>query len=147
MQKTNMKTNNLLSSPNKTSELETKPNRTFNLYSNAVVKQRDTVLKPSNAKETHSTSYPNATEKQRDTVLKLSNTKETHNPSSPNVIEKQRDTVLKPSNAKQIHNPTFDFPKQKIKLISKHFENSIQRIYLNDNPTKNDSNNKNNFQK
>ena len=93
--------------PNETSELETKPNRAFNLYSNVIVKQRDTVLKPSNAKETHSTSYSNVTEKQRDTILKSSNPKKTHKPSSPNVTEKQRNTVLKPSNAKQIHNSTF----------------------------------------
>ena len=74
--------------------------------------------------------------------MKSSNLKETHNPSSPNVIEKQKDTVLKPSNAKQIHNPTFDFPKQKAKLTSKHFENPIPKIYLNENPTKIDPNNK-----
>ena len=106
----------------KTSELETKPSRAFNLYPNVIVKQRDTVLKPWNAKETHSTSYPNVT-------------------------EKQRDTVLKPSNAERIHNPTFDFPKQKSKLSSKQFENPIPKIYLNDNPTKNDPNNKNKFQR
>ena len=69
--------------------------------------------------------------KQRDTVLKPSNPKETNNPSSPNVIEKQKDSVLKPSSSKQIHSPTFDFPKQKTKLTSKHFENPIPKIYLN----------------
>ena len=78
----------------------------------------------------------------KETVLKSSNLKETHNPSYLNVIEKQRDTVLKPSNSKEIHNPTFDFPKQKTKLTSKHFESQIPEIYLNDNPTKNDPNNK-----
>ena len=103
--------------PKEFSQLETKPNRTFNLYPNVILKQRDTVLKSSN---------PN----------------ETNNPSSPNIIEKQKDTVLKPSNAKQIHSPTFDFPKQKIKLTSKHFENPIPKIYLNENPTKNDPNSK-----
>ena len=75
-----------------TSELETKPNRTFNLY--------------------------------------------------PNVIVKQRDTVLKTSKAKKIHNPTFHLPKQKTKLTSKHFENPIPKIFLNENPTKNDPNKK-----
>ena len=69
-------------------------------------------------------------------------TKPNNNPSPPNVIEKQKDTVLKRSNAKQIHSPTFDFPKQKTKLTSKHFENPIPKIYLNENPTKNDPNNK-----
>ena len=44
---------------NETSELETNPNRTFNLYPNAIVRQRENVLKSSNAKETHNTSYPN----------------------------------------------------------------------------------------
>ena len=83
------------------------------------------------------TSYPNVTEKQRDTILKSSNPKETHNPSSPNVIEKQKDTVLKPSNAKQTHNL-----KQKTKLTSKHFENLILKIYLKEKPTKNDPNKK-----
>ena len=106
--------------PKEFSELETKPNRTFNIYPNVILKQRDT-------------------------VLKLSNSNETNNPSSPNVIEKQKDTVLKPSNAKQIHSPTFDFPKQKIKLTSKHFENPIPKIYLNENPTKNDPSKKVNF--
>ena len=69
-------------------------------------------------------------------------TKPNNNPSPPNVIEKQKDTVLKRSNAKQIHSPTFDFPKQKTKLTSKHFENPIPKIYLNENPTKNDPNKK-----
>ena len=109
---------------------------------NVIVKQRNTVLKSSNTKNTPNTSYPNATEKQRGTVLKSSNPKETHNPSYPNAIEKQRDTVLKPSNTKQIHNPMFDFPKQKTKLISKHFKTPIPKIYLNDNPIKNNPNNK-----
>ena len=36
----------------------------------------------------------------------------------------------------------FDFPKQKNKLTSKYFENLIPKIYLNENPTKNDPNNK-----
>ena len=104
--------------PKETSELETKPNRTFNLYPNVIfVKQRDTALKSSNAKETHNTSYPNVT-------------------------ENQKDSVLKPLNAKQIHSPTFDFPKQKAKLTSKHFENPILKNYFNENPTKNDPNNK-----
>ena len=128
--------------PSETSELETKPNRAFNLYPNVIVKERDIVLKPSNAKETHSTSYPNVTEKQKDTVLKSLNPKKTHKPSSPNVTEKQRNTVLKPSNAKQIHNSTFEFPKQKTKFTSKHFENLIPKMYLNENPIKNDPNNK-----
>ena len=128
--------------PNETSELETKPNRAFNLYPNVIVKERDIVLKPSNAKETHSTSYPNVTEKQKDTVLKSLKPKKTHKPSSPNVTEKQRNTVLKPSNAKQIHNSTFEFLKQETKFTSKHFENPIPKIYLNDNPIKNDPNNK-----
>ena len=52
MYKTNMKTNNPLSFPRESSELETKPNRTFNLYPNVIVKQRYTALKSSNAKET-----------------------------------------------------------------------------------------------
>ena len=52
MHKTNMKTNNPLSFPRESSELETKPNRTFNLYPNVIVKQRYTALKSSNAKET-----------------------------------------------------------------------------------------------
>ena len=69
-------------------------------------------------------------------------TKPNNNPSPPNVIEKQKDTVLKRSNAKQIHSPKFDFPKQKTKLTSKHFENPIPKIYLNENPTKNDPNKK-----
>ena len=84
--------------PRETSELETKPNQTFNFYPNVIVKQRDTALKLSNAKEIHNISYPNVTEKHRDTVLKSSNPRETHNPSSPNVIEKQKDTVLMSSN-------------------------------------------------
>ena len=58
-------------------------------------------------------------------------TKPNNNLPPPNVIEKQRDTVLKRSKAKQIHSPTFDFPKQKTKLTSKHFENLIPKIYLN----------------
>ena len=53
-----------------------------------------------------------------------------------------KNTVLKPSNAKQVHNPTFDSPKQKTELTSKHFENLIPKIYLNENLTKNDPNNK-----
>ena len=69
-------------------------------------------------------------------------TKPNNNPSPPNVLEKQKDTVLKRSDANQIHNPTFDFPKQKAKLTSKHFENLIPKIYWNKNPTKYDSNNK-----
>ena len=69
-------------------------------------------------------------------------TKANDNPSPPNVLEKQKDTVLKRSNAKQIHSPKFDFPKQKTKLTSKHFENPIPKIYLNENPSKNDPNNK-----
>ena len=60
----------------------------------------------------------------------------------PNLIEKQRNNVLKSSNAKQIHNQTFDFPKQKTKLSSKHSENPIPKIYLNDNPSKSDPINK-----
>ena len=131
--------------PKESSELESKPNRTFTLYPNVILKQRDTALKSSDAKQIHNTSYPNATKKQRDTVLKSSNPKETNNPSSPNVIEKQKDTVLKPSSAKEIHSPTFDFPKQKTKLTSKHFENPIPKIYLNENPTKNDPSKKVNF--
>ena len=63
----------------------------------------------------------------------------------PNVVEKQRDTLLKSSNANQIYNTKFDFPKQKTKLTSKHFENSISKIRLNDNPTKNDPSNKKKF--
>ena len=55
---------------------------------------------------------------------------------------KNKKTVLKRSNAKQIDSPTFDFPKQKTKLTSKHFENPIPKIYLNENPTKNDPNKK-----
>ena len=94
------------------SELETKPNRTFNLYPNVILKERDNALRSSNAKQTHNTFCPNVIEKQRDTVLKSSNPKETNNPFSPNVIEKQKNTVLQRSNAKQIHSPTFDFPKQ-----------------------------------
>ena len=128
--------------PKEFSELETKPNRTFNLYPNVILKQGDNALKSSNAKQTHNTSYPNVIEKQRDTVLKSSNPKETKNPYSLNVIEKQKDTVLKRSNAKQIHSPTFDFPKHKTKLTSKHSSNPIPKIYLNENPTKNDPNNK-----
>ena len=108
----------------------------FNLYPNVIVRQRDTALKSSNAKETHNTSYHNEVQKQRDTVLKSLNPKETYNASSPNVIEKQGDTVLKPSNTKQIHNSTFDSPKHKIRLTSKHFENPIPKIYLNENPNK-----------
>ena len=73
--------------PKETSELETKPNRTFNFYPNVIVKQRDTTLKSPKAKETHNTSYPNVTKKQKDTVLKSSNPKQTHNSSSPNVTE------------------------------------------------------------
>ena len=46
------KTNNPLSFPRESSELETKPNRTFNLYPNVIVKQRYSALKSSNAKET-----------------------------------------------------------------------------------------------
>ena len=128
--------------PKEFSELETKPNRTFNLYPNVILEQGDNALKSSNAKQTHNTSYPNVIEKQRDAVLKSSNPKETNNPYSPNVIEKQKDTVLKRSNAKQINSPTFDFPKQKTKLTSKHSSNPIPKIYLNENPTKNDPNNK-----
>ena len=86
--------------------------------------------------------YPNVIPKQRDTVLKSSNAKGTHNTSYPNVTKKQRDTALKPSNAKQIHGPTFDFPKQKTKLTSEHFENPIPKICINKNPTKNDPNSK-----
>ena len=91
MRMMNMKTNNLLSSPQEVSELETKPN---------------------------------------------------NSPSPPNVLEKQKDTVLKRSNAEQIHSQTFDFPKQKTKLTSKHSENPIPKIYLTENPTENDPNNK-----
>ena len=69
-------------------------------------------------------------------------TKPNNNPSPPDVLEKQKKIVLKRSNTKQIHSPTFDFPKQKTKLISKHFENPIPKIYLNENPTKNDPNKK-----
>ena len=65
-------------------------------------------------------------------------TKPNNNPSPPNV----KDTLLKRSNAKQIHSPKFDFPKQKTKLTSKHFKNPIPKIYLNENPTKNDPNDK-----
>ena len=86
--------------------LETKPNKTFNLYTNITMKQRYTASKLSNTKDTHNRSYPNSG-KQRDTVFKSVNLKETNNPYSANVIEKQRDTVLKQSNPKQIHNPTF----------------------------------------
>ena len=97
--------------PNEIYELETKPKRTFNFYPNVNAKQRDTVLKPSKAKETHSKSYPIVTEKQRGTLKKSSKPKETNDSFSPNVTENQRDTVLKPSNTKQIHNRTFDFPR------------------------------------
>ena len=103
--------------PKETSELETKPKRTFDLYPNVIVKERDTGLKPSNPKETH-------------------------NSSSANVTEKQRDNVLKLSNGKQIRNTTFDFPKQKTKLTSKHLENPIGKNYLNEKLTKNNPNNK-----
>ena len=41
-------------SPKETSQLERKPNRTFNLYSKVIVKNH-TALKSSNAKETHNT--------------------------------------------------------------------------------------------
>ena len=128
--------------PKETFELETKPNKDFNLFPNLIVKQRETALKSLNTKETHKTSYPNVAEKQRTTVLKSLNPKETHNPSFPNVIEKQKDTVLKPSNAKQIQNPTFDSPKQKTELTSKHFENPKTKNFLNVNSSKNDPNNK-----
>ena len=69
-------------------------------------------------------------------------TKPNNNPSPPNALEKQKDTVLKRSNAEQIHSQTFDFPKQKTKLTSKHSENPIPKIYLTENPTENDPNNK-----
>ena len=69
-------------------------------------------------------------------------TKPNNTPSPPNVLEKQKDTVLKRSNAEQIHSQTFDFPKQKTKLTSKHSENPIPKIYLTENPTENDPNNK-----
>ena len=72
--------------PSETSELETKPNRAFNLYPNVTEKERDTALKSSNAKEIHNASYPNVVEKQRDAVLNSSNQKETHNPFYPNII-------------------------------------------------------------
>ena len=85
-------------------------------------KKKDTVLKSSNAKEIHDTSYPNVIEKQGDTVLKSSNPKETQNPHCLNVIEKQRDTVLKPSNAKKIYNSLFDFPKQKLSSLQNLFK-------------------------
>ena len=68
-------------------------------------------------------------------------TRPNNTPSPPNVLEKQKDTVLKRLNAKQIHSPTFDFPKQKTKFTSKHFENPIPKIYLNENPAKNDPKN------
>ena len=55
---------------------------------------------------------------------------------------KNKETLLKSSNAKKIHNPTFGFPRQKTKLTSKHFENLIPKMYLNENPNKNDPNNK-----
>ena len=42
--------------PKEFPELEIKPNRTFNLYPNVILKQRDTVLKSSNKKEIHNTS-------------------------------------------------------------------------------------------
>ena len=103
--------------PKETSELETKPKRTFDLYSNVTVKERDTGLKSSNPKVTH-------------------------NSSSANVIDKQRDNVLKLWNGKQIRNTTFYFPKHKTKLTSKHLENPIGKNYLNEKLTKNDPNNK-----
>ena len=49
----------------------------------------------------------------------------------PNVVGKQRDTVLKSPNTKQIYNSTFDFPKPKTKLTSKHFK---IRYHKSDNP-------------
>ena len=57
--------------PKETSELETKPKRTFDLYSNVTVKERDTGLKSSNPKVTHNSSSANVIDKQRDNVLKL----------------------------------------------------------------------------
>ena len=72
--------------PNEIFELQTKPNRTFNFYPDVNAKQGDTVLKPSNAKETHDSSLPNVT-------------------------ENQKGTVLKPWKTKQIHNWTFDFSR------------------------------------
>ena len=44
--------------PDKTYEfIESKPNRIFNLYPNLVEKQRDTVLKSSNAKDFHNPTF------------------------------------------------------------------------------------------
>ena len=69
-------------------------------------------------------------------------TKPNNNPSPPNVLEKEKNTVLKRSNAKQIHSQTLDILKQKTILTSRHSENPIPKIYLNENPTENDPNNK-----